>query len=172
MIEHWVHLRCEGIRLVQNANTCTCHLHKESGLTTHIDITPPHSSKPPSHSSSRPPTPPQPKHRQTFNTPPVLTGLVKPKLNPLIPSPPHTARAKHIHISHTPTATHPTYHTHLLRVSCARHNNSPSVHTHTLTTTTHPRPPTPAFPSHWHPHTLSPSSHTTQTTVYTVTAPT
>ena len=33
-------------------------------------------------------TTPQQKHRHTYNTPPVLTGLVKPKPNPLIHSPP------------------------------------------------------------------------------------
>ena len=41
-------------------------------------------SKPPTHS---PHTPPQPKHRHTSNTPPVLTELVKPKHNPRIHSP-------------------------------------------------------------------------------------
>ena len=30
-IEHWVHLRCEGIR--QYTDTWTCHLHSESRLT-------------------------------------------------------------------------------------------------------------------------------------------
>ena len=45
-IEHWVHLRCAGIRLGQYTDTWTCHLHKESGLTTHIDITPHHPSRP------------------------------------------------------------------------------------------------------------------------------
>ena len=64
-IEHWVHLRCAGIRQAQYTNTWTCHLHRESRLTPHADITPPHRSrpwsKPPTHSP--PPTPPQPKHR-------------------------------------------------------------------------------------------------------------
>ena len=35
-IEHWVHLRCAGIRLVQYTDTWTY-----TGLTTHTDITPP-----------------------------------------------------------------------------------------------------------------------------------
>ena len=35
MIEHWVHLRCTGIRLAQYTDTWTCHLHKASGLTAH-----------------------------------------------------------------------------------------------------------------------------------------
>ena len=39
-IEHWVHLRCVVIRQAQYTDTGTCHLHRESGLTTHTDITP------------------------------------------------------------------------------------------------------------------------------------
>ena len=70
MIEHWVHLRWEGIRQTQYTDTWTCHLHRKSGLTTHTYITLPHPSrpwsKPHTHSS---PTPPQPKHRHTSNTP-------------------------------------------------------------------------------------------------------
>ena len=84
-IEHWVHLRCAGIRQAQYRDTWTCHLHRESRLTPHTYITPPHRSrpwsKPPTHS---PPTPPQPKHRHMSNTHPVPTGLVKPKPNSLI----------------------------------------------------------------------------------------
>ena len=41
-IEHWVHLMCAGIRLSQYTDTWTCHVHKESRLTTHTDITPSH----------------------------------------------------------------------------------------------------------------------------------
>ena len=92
-------------------DTWTCHLHRESRLTPHTDITPPHRSrplsKPPTHS---PPTPPQPKHRHMSNR-----GLVKPKPNSLIHSPPIPPRAKHIHMSHTP----PTPHKH---VTCTRQN--------------------------------------------------
>ena len=61
-IEHWVHLRCAGIRQAQYTDTWTCHLHRESRLTPHTDITPPHRSrpwsKPPTHSPPTPPTPP------------------------------------------------------------------------------------------------------------------
>ena len=67
-IEHWVHLRCAGIRQAQYTDTWTCHLHRESRLTPHTDITSPHSSRP----WSKPPThspPPQPKHMS--NTPPL-----------------------------------------------------------------------------------------------------
>ena len=38
-IEHCVHLRSSGIRQAQYTDTRTCHLHKESRLTTHTDIT-------------------------------------------------------------------------------------------------------------------------------------
>ena len=88
-IEHWMHLRCTSIRQAQYTDTWTCHLHRESRLAPHTDITPPHPSrpwsKPPTHS---PPTPPQPNHRRTSNTPPVPTGLVKSKPNHLIHSSP------------------------------------------------------------------------------------
>ena len=40
-IEHWVHLRYAGIRQAQYTDTRTCHLHRESRLTTHTYITPP-----------------------------------------------------------------------------------------------------------------------------------
>ena len=42
IIEHWMHLRCAGIRLTQYTDTWTCHQHRESKLTIHTDITPPH----------------------------------------------------------------------------------------------------------------------------------
>ena len=45
-IEHWVHLRCAGIRQAQYTDTWTCHLHRESRLTPHTDITPPHRCRP------------------------------------------------------------------------------------------------------------------------------
>ena len=45
-IEHWVHLRSSGIRQAQYTDTKTCHLHRESRLTTHTDITPPLPSRP------------------------------------------------------------------------------------------------------------------------------
>ena len=103
-IEHWAHLRWACIRQSQHTATWTCHIHRQSGLTTHItDITQPHPSRPlsepPTHSPPTPLTPPQPKYRHTSNTPPVPTGLVKPKPNPFIhspPSPPTPPRDKHI----------------------------------------------------------------------------
>ena len=93
-IEHGVHLRCAGIRQTHYTNTWNCHIHRESGLTTHMDITSSHPSIPWSkHPTHSPHTPPQPKHRHTYNTPHVPTGLVKPKPNYLIHSPPfHPSR--------------------------------------------------------------------------------
>ena len=70
MIEHWMKLRCAGIRQAQYTDTWTCHLHRDSRLTTHTDITSPHPSRPwsksPIHSPPTPPTPPHPKHRHTW----------------------------------------------------------------------------------------------------------
>ena len=72
MIEHFLHLRCAGICQVQYTDTWTCHIHRESGLITHTDITPPHSSRPwsnpPTHSPPTPPIPPQPKYKHTSHT--------------------------------------------------------------------------------------------------------
>ena len=113
-IEHCVHLRCAGIRQAQYTDTWTCHLHRESRLTPHSDITPPHRSRPWSKTPTPPtPTPPQPKHRHMPNTPPVPTGLVKPKPNSLIHSPP-----LHPHRPEPNTYTCHTLHQHL---SQARH---------------------------------------------------
>ena len=66
-IEHWVHLRCAGIRQEQYTDTWTCHLHRESGLTTHTDIAPLQPSRPWSKPPPPPTTRPQPKH--TSKTP-------------------------------------------------------------------------------------------------------
>ena len=162
-IEHWVHLRCAGIRQAQYTDIWTCHLHRESRLTPHTDITPPQRSrplsKPPTHSPPTPPTPPQPKHRHMSNTPPAPTGLVKPKPNYLIhspPSPPTPPRAKHIHMSHTPptplTSTSPV-------LDKTLEPRVPLIHALTATT---PHPdPTPALPSPLHLHTLTAHTHAT-----------
>ena len=106
-----------------------------------------------------PNTPPQPKHRHMSNTPPVPTGLVKPKPNSLIhspPSPPTPPQAKHMHMSQTPptplTSTSPV-------LDKTPEPRVPLIHA--LTTTTPHPDPTPALPSPSHSH----STHTTQTTV-------
>ena len=90
-IEPWVHLRCAGIRLAQYTDTWTCHLHRESKLTTHTDITPPHPPwpKPPTHAPPTPPAPPQPKHRHISHFPHVPPELVKANPNPVTHSPTH-----------------------------------------------------------------------------------
>ena len=93
MIEHWVHLRCAGIHQAQYTDTWTCHLHRESRLTSH---------KPPNHS---PPTPPQPKQQTYVQHSPCPHRIGKAQTqfsHPLTPSPPTQPRAKHIHMSHTP----------------------------------------------------------------------
>ena len=68
-IEHWVHLRYAGIRQAQYTDTWTCHLHRESRLTPHTDITPPHRSRP----WSKPlPTPHLHRHNQNTDTCPTF----------------------------------------------------------------------------------------------------
>ena len=68
-IEHWVHLRCAGIRQAQYTDTWTCHLHRESRFTPHTYITPPHRSRP----LSKPPTHLHLHHRnQNTDTCPTL----------------------------------------------------------------------------------------------------
>ena len=89
MIEHWVHLRCAGMRLEQYTDTWTCHIHTESGLTTHTDITPLQtlfkSPYPfPTHTTQTTATR---IHTHTSNTLTVPTELVNLKPNPLIHSP-------------------------------------------------------------------------------------
>ena len=136
--------------------------------TDNPDSQPPHSSiplsKPPTHSPHTPPTPPQPKHRHASNTPPVPTGLVNPKPNPLTPWPPRT---KHIHISHTPPTPH-------IPRTALIHNTSTALDTMPkprvpptcpALITPHPSP-TPALPSTSHHNTISTDTHTTQTTVH------
>ena len=80
-IEHWVHIICASIRLTHYTNIWIYDLHKESGFTTHANITPPHRSRPPPTPPTQP-TPPQPKHRH-IHTPPIPSGCIKPKPNPL-----------------------------------------------------------------------------------------
>ena len=119
-IEHWVHLRCAGIRQEQYTDSWTCHLHRKSRLTPHTDITLSHPSrlwsKPPTHSPPTPPTPPQPNHRQIQQSP-FPTGLVSPDpiLSPTNPLSTHSAPTQahtlvytlHLHLSpHSSQAPH------------------------------------------------------------------
>ena len=122
-IEHWVHLRCAGIRQAQYTDTWTCHLHRESRLTPHTDITPPHRSRPlsrpPTHSPPTPPTPPQPKHRHMSNTPPCPQRIGKAQTqfsHPLTPLSTHTAPSQtHTHVTHSTNTSHK-------HVTCTRQN--------------------------------------------------
>ena len=174
-IEHWVHLRCAGIRQAQYTDTWTCHPHRKSRLAPHTDITTPHPSRPwsdpPTLSPPTPPTPPQPKHRHTSNTPPVPTGLVKSKPNPLINSPhspPTPPRATHTHLTYSTNSSHSR--------TTLIHNTSAALYTIPeprvpptcfAFTTPHPSP-TPATSHH---HTPSADTHATQTTVHASQSP-
>ena len=69
---------------------------------------------------------------QTQTHPPVHTGLVKPNPNPLIHSPPYLPpRAKHIHISHTPTTLLTSHTTFISSTSFGRHWTQYPNQTHT-----------------------------------------
>ena len=118
-IEHWVHLRCAGIHQAQYTDTWTCHLHRESRLTPHTNITPPHRSrplcKPPTHS---PPTPPQPKHTHVQHSPcPQRIGKAQNLLShPLTPLSTHTAPSQtYTHVTHSINTSHK-------HVTCTRQN--------------------------------------------------
>ena len=164
-IEHWVHLRCAGIRQAQYTDTWTCHLHRESRLTQtkhHPTAPDPGPSPLPTPHLHHPP--PQPKHRHMSNTPPVPTGLVKPKPNSLIhspPSPPIPPRAK------------PTPPTPLTSTSPVLDKTSePRVPLiHALTTTTPHPAHIPALPSPSHSHSTY-TCNTNNSTCITVTATT
>ena len=116
--------------------------------------------KSPTDHPATPPTPPQPKH---IHTPYTLPGLVKP--DPILSS----ARAKHMHISHTLQTLLIPRTTLIPNMSDALYTIlepcAPSTCT-ALSTTTPPPSPTPAFPFPSHPHTLSSYTHASQTTVH------
>ena len=124
MIEHWEHLRCAGIRLVQYKETWVCHQHRESRLTTHTDITPPYPPRPwlqpPTLSPPTPLTPPQPKHRhisdypifpmflQNWKSPNPILSPTHPQHLPPRPEPnTYTCHPLHLHLSpHSSLARH------------------------------------------------------------------
>ena len=86
-IEHWLHLRCAGIRQSQYTYIWTCHLHRESGLTlTQIYHypTPPDPCLIPLHTPHTTATHTQ-THDQHF---PCSHRIGKPEPNPLFHSPP------------------------------------------------------------------------------------
>ena len=139
-IEHWVHLRCAGIRQAQYTILPTYTTHTTATKSqTHVQ-----------HS----PCPQRIGKAQTLFS------------HPLTPLSTHTARAKHIHMSHTPltplTSTSPV----LDKIPEPR---VPLIHALTATT---PHPyPTPTLPSPSHPHTLTAHTHATQTTVHASQSP-
>ena len=115
MIEHWVHLRCVGIR--QEHHLPSTHI-----IQTHIS--PPNPSIPWSK-----PLPSHHLHHPYYRNPNTDT---RPKIHlfridkaqtqtshPLTPSTPTPPRAKHIHISHI---SHFSNSSHPQRISCARYN--------------------------------------------------
>ena len=175
-IEHWVHLRCAGIRQAQSTDTWTCHLHRESRLTPHTNITPPHRSRPWSIPPTRSPTYITATKTQTHvqHTPcPHMIGEAQTHFShPLTPPPPlhpHRPEPKHIRMSHTPPTT--SHYTHLKHVTCTRqtpeprvplihapHYNYTSPGPHTIIAVT-------LAPSHS--HTLT-HPHATQTTVQNI----
>ena len=175
-IEHWVHLRCAGIRQAQYTDTWTCHLHRESRLTPHTDITPPHRSR----HLSKPPTPLSTYTTHTTATKtqthvqhspcPQRIGKAQTQFShPLTPLSTHTAPSQtHTHVTHSTNTSHK-------HVTCTRQNTWTTCTTHTRSHCNHtsPRPHTSTAvtlpPSHSH------STHTCNTnnsTCITVTATT
>ena len=115
-IEHWVHLRCAGIRQAQYTDTWTCHLHRESRLTPHT--APPHRSrplsKPPTHS---PPTPTKTQTHVQHSPCPQRIGKAQTLFyHPLTPLSTHTAPSQtHTHVTHSTNTSHK-------HVTCTRQN--------------------------------------------------
>ena len=67
-IEHWLHIIYADIRRAHYTDTRTCHLNKESRLTTHTDITPTHRPR----SWPKPPTTPTHQSNPNTDTRPTL----------------------------------------------------------------------------------------------------
>ena len=165
-IEHWVHLRC--IRYPPSTIHRYLDLPSTQRIQTHTSHR--HNTTPslPTLVQAPYPLPTYTTHATANKTQthvqhsPVPRGLVKPKHNSLIhspPSPPTPLRAKHIHMSHTPP-TPLTSTSHVLDKT--PEPRVPLIHALTATT---PHPDTtPALPSPSLPHTL------THTHIITVTA--
>ena len=110
-IEHWVHLRCAGIRQAQYTNTWTCHLHRESRLAPHNrhNTTPPLQTLDqalyplPTYITLTTATKTQ-THVQHSPCSHRIGKVQTQSSHPLTPSPPTPPRAKHI--SHTPPTPH------------------------------------------------------------------
>ena len=119
MIEHWVHLRCAGIHQAQYTDTWTCPLHRESRLTPHTDMSPPHRSRP----WSKPLPAPHlhhPHHRNqntdTCPTLPCLHRIGKAQTQFSHPLSTHTAPSQtHTHVTHSTNTSHKY-------ITCTRQN--------------------------------------------------
>ena len=164
-IEHWVNLRYAGIREAQYTDTWTCHLHRESRLTPHTAITPPHRSQ--TLVQAPYPLPTYTTHTTATKTQTHVQHSPCPhrigKAQTQFSHPPTPPRTKHIHVLHTPptplTSTSPVL------------DKTPEPLIHALTATTPHPDPTPALPSPSHPHTLTAHTHATQTTVHASQSP-
>ena len=166
-IEHWVHLRCAGIRQEQYTDTWTCHLQRESRLISHTDITPPLQTQ----VQAPYPLPTYTTHTTATQIQthvehsPYSHRIGKAQTqssHPLTPSTPTPPQAKHIHIhiSHTPP-TPLIRHTTLIYSTSAALDTIPEPRVPptcpALTTTT----PHPSSHQHCrHPRTLTLSHHT------------
>ena len=167
-----MHLRCAGIRQTQYTDTWTCHIHRETRLTPHTDITPSHPSRPRSK-----PLPTYTTHTIATKTQthvqysPCSHRIGKAQTqspHPLTPlSLPTPLRAKHIHIALSPPTPHIPRTTLINNMSNTLDTiPEPRVpHTCPAFTTPHPSP-TPELSSTSHYHTLSADTHATQTTVH------
>ena len=139
-IEHWVHLRCAGIRQAQYTDTWTCHLHRESRLTTshRHNITPPLPDPGPSPPLPTPHLHHPHHHNQNTDTCPTLhqhLTSTSPVLDKTPESPvPRTHRNHTSPVPHTSTACHPrtSHSTH----TCNTNNSTFITVTATTTRTT------------------------------------
>ena len=128
-IEHWVHLRCAGIRQAQYTDTWPCHLHRESRLTPHISHR--HNTTPPLPTLVQAPypLPTYTTHTTATKTPthvqhsPCPHRIVKAQTqfsHPLTPLSTHTAPSQtHTHVTYSTNTSHYTY---LKHVTCTRQN--------------------------------------------------
>ena len=118
--EHWVHLRCAGIRLAQYTNTWRCHNHKESRLTTHTHTNKKQNTTSPSQTQTKAAHPLSPNTTHTTATKTqthIPLSLCSSRIGkaqtqscqPLTPNTSHTAQSQtHIHVTHYTYTYHHT----------------------------------------------------------------
>ena len=100
-IEHWVYFRCVGIRQAQYTDTWTCHLHRESRLAPHTNITPPHLSRPWSKPLTHLHHPYLPEPHTTHTSPNPTLALPSPSYPHTITPYTHATQTK-VHTSQSP----------------------------------------------------------------------